>query len=227
MSNLAQEEADRFFNQQGHLASHPEDRFEDNQSSVHSLDNSDQQDATEKYPRADDGDDEDTLHNMTTTTTSTATYRLPSTLFDANTGPKGVIADAQSFNRAKKRSFRKTLASLTNNPFSTSSRSEKPPYLNKDNLSSDNSGSEQGESEDEEFMRQWRENRLRELTAGAMAGQRRHSPSKRIFGSFDEVDANGYLDAVEKVGRDVVVVVCIYDPEVRRSLRSYSLHCFL
>jgi hypothetical protein len=36
----------------------------------------------------------------------------------------------------------------------------------------------------------------------------------RVWGTFDDVDANGYLDAVEKVPDDAIVVVCIYDPLV-------------
>ena len=32
---------------------------------------------------------------------------------------------------------------------------------------------------------------------------------------MNKVDAVGYLDAIEKVAQDTVVVVCIYDEEVR------------
>lgn len=64
-------------------------------------------------------------------------------------------------------------------------------------------------------MEQWRQSRLRELGAGSsQRPQRRQSPSKRKWGFFKEVDASGYLDAVEKTASDTVVVVCIYDPEV-------------
>lgn len=45
-------------------------------------------------------------------------------------------------------------------------------------------------------------------------GKRRVSPNKKTYGRVDVVDANGYLDAVERVTSDTVVVVCIYDPEV-------------
>ena len=43
---------------------------------------------------------------------------------------------------------------------------------------------------------------------------RRQSPSKRRYGYVTTVDAIGYLDAVEKVAVDTIVVVCIYDEEV-------------
>ena len=75
-------------------------------------------------------------------------------------------------------------------------------------------GSEDG---DEEFMQKWRQSRMQELSEG----KRRISPNKRTYGRVDVVDANGYLDAVEKVTSDTVVVVCIYDLEVRSLLLSY------
>ena len=38
-----------------------------------------------------------------------------------------------------------------------------------------------------------------------------------MFGRLDTVDALGYLDAIEKVGRETVVVVFVYDHEVSQS----------
>lgn len=223
MSTLAQEEADRFFSQKEHATSHPEDQLEHERSSLRSSNGSEQQNNADTYEisEKDDDDDEDTLHNMTTTTT-TATYRLPTTRFDANTGPKGVIADAHSFNRAKKYSFRGTLATLTNNAFSYTSQQRKTSDSNKSNSLGEKSDGELGGSDDEDFMRQWRENRFQELANKGSASQRRSSPSKRVWGTFDDVDANGYLDAVEKVPDDTVVVVCIYDPEVRQATLAAS-----
>ena len=208
MSSLAQEEADRFFTEKSHHTSHPEDR--DDKDSLHSLDG-EKQDSAVQHPSVLADDDEDTLHAMSTTTTSTATYRLPTTLFDNNTGPKGVIADAQSFNRAKKYSFRKTLANISSHAFSSSS--QPPRKSSPDSDKENHSTSEHGSIDEEvDFMLQWRQNRLQELQSGNTLSQRRRSPSKRIWGTFDDVDANGYLDAVEKVPDDTVIVVCIYDP---------------
>lgn len=216
MSTLAQEEADRFFAQQEHYTSHPEDRLDHDGTSSKSSDSCTQKDLEDHYVSAEkDINDEDTLHKMTTATT-TATYRLPTTRFNANTGPKGVISDAQAFNQAKKSTFRSTLAAFANgahSAFSHSSQPRKTSDVNKENSLTDNSDNELGASDDEDFMRQWRENRLRELANAGSAVQRRQSPSKRIWGTFDDVDANGYLDAVEKVPPDAIVVVCIYDPQ--------------
>jgi hypothetical protein len=39
------------------------------------------------------------------------------------------------------------------------------------------------------------------------------------------VDAVGYLDAIEKVPSDQVVVVCIYDPEVSITLEREAKYC--
>ncbi|RAL64893.1 hypothetical protein DID88_001488 [Monilinia fructigena] len=76
------------------------------------------------------------------------------------------------------------------------------------------SGSEAGLSDDEEFLERWRQQRRVEIqNEGKDIRNRRTSPSVRRYGRFDEVDALGYLDAIEKVGRETIVVVFVYDPE--------------
>ena len=219
MSNLAQEEAAHFFRNQDQHTSHPEDLLDPDSHSISSAHSSEHNQTGTTDAHSDPGDDQDTLHTMTSLASSTVTYHLPRTHYDANTGPKGVITDAQSFNQAKKSSFRKTLSAFTNHAqlhFTPPSRGRKvSPLAPEDNSASPHPGStELGVSDEEDFMRQWRENRLQELSNKSSAAQRRQSPSKRSWGTFDEVDATGYLDAVEKVGGEVVVVVCIYDPEV-------------
>lgn len=67
-------------------------------------------------------------------------------------------------------------------------------------------------------MREWRQHRIQELTERNNASVRRKSPSQRTWGTVEDVDAVGYLDAIEKVKGDVIVVVCIYDPESITSL---------
>ena len=54
---------------------------------------------------------------------------------------------------------------------------------------------------------------MAELKAAA-ATTRRQSPSKRSYGRVEPVDANGYLDAIEKVSKDTVVVVVVYSDRV-------------
>ena len=209
MSHLAQDELDQYFNNHDHLRSHPEDLSRSDESDNEKTDYVTTQTVGDSDDD-DDDDEEDTQRNMATMTQTRTTYQLPSTLFDANTGPKGVIADAHSFERAKKRSFRRTLMDLTNGITLGSRSSHEKTNYNNDKLSSSvSSGTSEGD--DEKFMRQWREKRIQEMAAGTV---RRQSPSKRKYGNLDAVDAEGFLDAVEKVPADTVVVVCIYDPEV-------------
>jgi Phosducin len=143
-------------------------------------------------------------------------YYVPSLRFEANTGPKGVIADAQAFEHAKRSrrfSFARKHKTTSSTPISVPRTfREKDEYEEKSSA----------DSEDEGFMARWRQGRLREMQTKAV-GQRRASPSKRIYGSLVTVDAEGYLDAIEKVHRDTVVVVYIYDDMVSRYLFSPCL----
>lgn len=125
-------------------------------------------------------------------------------MYDANTGPKGVIADAQAFERARKSSFRRTLLSAAGFP---QHDPLPPPQAAGDNPSS-------GSEDDDDFMRKWRVSRMQELQTLDAGQGRRGGPRRRMYGFVEDVDAGGYLDAIEKVAADVVVVVCIYDPEV-------------
>jgi hypothetical protein len=150
----------------------------------------------------------------------TATYTIPNPRFDANTGPKGVIADAQAFERARKSTFRKSFVSGTSvaDRSHASSRSVTDAATLLHN--SDGSASDLDEDDEDKFMRQWRQWRMQQLQ-----GQkgRRPSPWRKYYGSVDTVDAVGYLDAIEKVPSDQVVVVCLYDPEVCHSLLALEV----
>ncbi|RMZ87927.1 hypothetical protein DV736_g4854, partial [Chaetothyriales sp. CBS 134916] len=230
MSDLAREEADRFFSTKDHLTSHPEDQL-NNASDIDS-DHADEKDKDEhdSDPGTDD-DDLDTTANMVTTSHARTTYHLPATASHANTGPKGVIADAQNFERARQSTFRSKLTNLTQHIPSYNKRetwagpgpwaAEKHKQKQNNKTDASSAGSEGSPSEDEsgsEFMKTWRRNRLQELSkmANTHGGQqqqqqRRVSPSRRTWGVVQDVDAAGYLDAIEKVPKDEVVVVMIYD----------------
>ncbi|ESZ96357.1 phosducin [Sclerotinia borealis F-4128] len=130
--------------------------------------------------------------------------KLPHRDFDSGrtTGVKGVIADARSFEEAKKTGgWRNKLRGNT---------------ITKATFRKDGSSGEEGErSDDEEFLERWRQQRRVQMqqSEGKDVRNRRTSPSVRRYGRFDEVDALGYLDAIEKVGRETIVVVFVYDPE--------------
>lgn len=199
MSSQAQDEFDALYNNQNKLArTHPEDT-----STTSSSDN-DSTTLRSVY------DDEETFASM-----PSATYHIPrNTDFTANTGPKGVIADARSFEMAKKRSLRQT--------FQAFSSGQSPPLFGKSKKPAFDFSREKSASpdisldeEEDEFMRTWRANRLDELAHMSHSLRtRRHSPSQRRYGSLVTVDPLGYLDAVEKVCAETIVVVLIYDDEV-------------
>ena len=218
MADLAREEADRYFSHRDHPTSHPEDRDDD---SRHSSDQHTEPAFDQSDPGTDNDDD-----NMVTKTSTRPAYHIPTQTHYANTGPKGVIADAQSFQRAKQTTFRQRIASfgrnLTGNKpaestTATTGKSDKIKHSSrspKSTTSDSDSLSLSDDEADSEFMKTWRANRLQELSQSQSqySSQRRQSPSQRTWGTFVEVDANGYLDAIEKASEDSVVVVMIHDP---------------
>ncbi|TGZ80516.1 thioredoxin-like protein [Ascodesmis nigricans] len=122
-----------------------------------------------------------------------------------NTGVKGVIADARSFASAKALSSRNEKASPDSTPTVISN-------MHFSQRCSDDSG-----DDDEAFVRSWRKHRNAESRQREKSTTRRKSPSKRKYGAVEEVDAAGYLDAVEKVGPETIVVVTIYNGENQES----------
>ena len=214
MSSAAQDEFDALFHsQKTDSRRHPED-------AVQSSDPSDSSSNIDVTLNSDFGD-ADTLTSNTATMPS-ATYHIPQgTTFDANTGPKGVIADAQSFDKARKRIFRSTLRARSNGQSPAARPAREVSAASREKSSSPELSADDDE---DEFMRTWRESRMNELRTGEHDTRtRRLSPSKRKYGSMETVDALGYLDAVEKVPRDTVVVVCIYDHEVYRIRHPFLL----
>lgn len=138
---------------------------------------------------------------------------LPPASFDSgrSTGVKGVIADARSYEAARKTRFRDAVRTARRSVFGAGETTRL--RRGSDSESDGDSGSD---ADEEAFLREWRESRRREMESEARGAvrNRRTSPSVRLFGRYDEVDALGYLDAIEKVGRETVVVVFVYDDEV-------------
>lgn len=122
---------------------------------------------------------------------------------------KGVIADAHSFESARRN---KQLSQRTQEN-TTNYVGYSPPQADSSRINSRGSSDESADDDDEDFVRTWRKNRMQELQK-ASTQTRRRSPSKRKYGTVEEVDAAGYLDAIEKVSSETVVVVTIYDEEV-------------
>lgn len=137
--------------------------------------------------------------------------KLPPAAFDSgrSTGVKGVIADARAYEEARQGKWRTRVRAARRSVFGMGDAAKR-------------SGSNSGESDDdfdqdeESFLQQWRETRRQQLEQEAQNGirNRRTSPSLRMWGRFDSVDALGYLDAIEKVGRETTVAVFVYDHQV-------------
>jgi hypothetical protein len=202
----AQEEFNQLVNNnRDKFSSHPEDHHHHDRSSSPDFSDSSQPRNLRQRRVLDSEDEDENPDDMVSSRSNN--YHIPNTVFDANTGPKGVIADAQAFERARKKSFRRTLlnaAGFNGNDDTFGKTRDNTPLKPVDS----SSGSEDDE---ERFMHKWRVSRMQELQH---RGNRRPSPRGRRWGSVETVDAAGYLDAIEKVTPDTVVVVCIYDPSV-------------
>ena len=197
MSTAAQDEFDLLYNsnQPTHFKGHPDDRSQS--------DSSDNDSVTLN-------DDLRTSSSNHSPVMPTATYLPTTTQFDANTGPKGVIADARSFEIAKKRTFRQTLYHLSSGL--TNGTTPNKEWRNGSKSPTPDASTDE---EEDDFMRTWRANRLNELASmNQEIRTRRQSPTQRTYGSLVTVDPLGYLDAVEKVPSYTTVVVLIYDDEV-------------
>ncbi|KAI3399841.1 hypothetical protein diail_5351 [Diaporthe ilicicola] len=183
---------------------HPEDRAEvARERDLQARDNSDEEEESYRAAKVDAA-----MRMSTYDTRSTADLMLPPASFDSGraTGVKGVIADARNYENARRSKWSEKMRSARRSVIEFASVKS----------NSDKSDSEQSGAEDEEsFLRQWRESRRRELESQdrSTVRNRRTSPSSRMYGRFEEVDALGYLDAIEKVSRETTVVVFVYDHE--------------
>jgi hypothetical protein len=186
----AQQEFNELIRDKDRDSRHPEDRRDD--SDLDDLDDA----GPDYYPEKPDTDDElDLPQDM-----RSSNYYLPSIRSDAQTGPKGVIADAHSYEQARKQARRFTW------------KKNSPPTTYHATAYHDEKAGSDVDSEDG-FMQQWRENRLRELqTVGQRIRSRTTSPTGRTYGKLQTVDGAGYLEAIDpKNAGNTVVVVLIYD----------------
>lgn len=147
-------------------------------------------------------------------------YYIPKTRSEANTGPKGVIADAQAFEQARRahRSVTSLAQQQAPERYTSASRgqSDKPSRPLQQHARTGSwlaEADEEDESDDDDFMTRWRQTRLQELNRqrGVHGYIGRRSPSAPRYGSLVGVDAEGYLDAVEQTKSDTIVCVLIYD----------------
>lgn len=204
----AQDEFNELMRDKERRTQHPDDDDSDDARSFLNL-SDDDDDATPVGSTA-DPDDYAPRASM-----SSARHTIPLTRYEANTGPKGVISDAQNF-RDSRRSHRISMRSNSNLPSSQAPGGVSPPQvpISEEKISESDEDLDDWD-DDSAFMKKWRKSRLRELQNGA-TDSKLHSreKSRRLWGGLTTVDGNGYLDALERSPRDGVVVVFIYDDYV-------------
>ncbi|KAK5119106.1 hypothetical protein LTR62_000317 [Meristemomyces frigidus] len=205
----AQDEFNELMRSKEKRSGHPED---DNSDARSFLNLSEDEDATPPASHAASDDDEPR------SSLSQARHTIPLTRYNANTGPKGVISDAQHFRDSRRQhrdSIRSpsTLATHVQNGLSLDDQVHAEKRAAEE-AGRENNGGEEDEGLDDNFMKRWRDSRLRELQhRGGHNAPRMHNrmPSRRMWGSLTAVDGEGYLDAVDKSPADTVVIVYIYD----------------
>lgn len=203
----AQSEFDDLMRDKDVRRNHPEDDDDDARSFLNLSDDDDEEDDDATPPASNFDPDEAPPRPSA----SFSRNSIPLTRYDANTGPKGVISDAQNF-RESRRVHRTSMRSNSTLPSQVAS-SNSVPVSEKLNESDE----EDDDEEDRDFMHQWRRSRMRELRSGARESKMHHRRrSTRAWGGLTTVDGNGYLDAVDRSPPDTVVVVYIYDDYVRR-----------
>lgn len=207
--STAQDEFNELMRDKDRKTGHPEDDGLDGQSFLNLSDSE-----NENTPSASAVDVDEALSRQNI---GQARTTIPLTRYEANTGPKGVIADAQNF-RDSRRLHRVSMRAGPNLSFWPLSR------LEQEALSSEKIDDEDADSEDVEdhdFMQKWRMSRLKELQSGAHDGKIYNRQRKsRMWGGLSTVDGNGYLNAVDNAPADTVVVVYIYDDEVSCQYRQ-------
>lgn len=198
--SAAQEEFKELMRDKSRRTRHPDDDNDDDGRSFLNLSDDD-----ESEPSSSRYSDMDAPRPSMSSARST----IPMKRYGANTGPKGVISDAQDF-RDSRRSQRMSMRNSPNLVANTQ------PMSMKERTSAEKVEEEDDEDlEDDDFMQTWRQGRLREMQNGPRESyMHKNGQQRRLFGGLTTVDGDGYLDAVDNSGPDTVVVVYIFDDYV-------------
>ena len=221
-STAAQDEFNALFNKSSYNTgkSHPEDaRSSTPRANGHGSDTSRSPSPAQSFLNLED-DDEDTAEDLAVKAMR-GTYYIPRATRQANTGPKGVIADAQAFEQARRQA--QSVRSVAQRPRQSysQSNSRSPPAMVEDEKSSEE------DEDDERFLESWRQKRLLELNQKSVSGMLGRG-GKKVYGHLQRVDAEGFLNAVEGSPADTVVIVLIHDHSVCiPSLGILSRHAIL
>lgn len=195
--SAAQNEFNELMRDKSHRRRHPEDEDDDDAHSFLNI--------------SDDDFDDSPPSPAPEALTPRPSMSIPTRRYGANTGPKGVISDAQNF-RDSRRSQRSSMTSTRPTKQSSRSSSRQVPEStideDDDDLDDDGPG-------DQGFMARWRQSRIREMQSGPRDSKMHlNGRSRNTYGGMTAVDGEGYLDAVDNSGPDTVVVVYIYDEYV-------------
>jgi len=228
-STTAQDEYDHMFRTQNTRQNHPSDDSDSDNSSDFSSDDAENAASLQEsaYP------------SVPTHSSSRSRAYLPNQRSYNNTGPKGVIADAQAFREAE-RAHRASLSLAGSTATAVNTHAQ--PYV--ENLSLNDSahggdaslkdedddddgaglGAEADEGlevEESEFMRVWREQRLVELRGKSVIASNAAADrwgmgrsAKLVYEGLTQVDGEGFLEVVDGSPRGVVVVVFVWDDRV-------------
>jgi hypothetical protein len=239
-ATAASDEYNDLFRDRSRLTSHPSDEHDDNDDARSFLNLSSDGDSDHTPPASHHEDDNVPIPRASS---SFARNTIPTTRYAANTGPKGVISDAQNFRDSRRSRRTSTQSTATLQQSYKQQRRRTPPTFT--TSSNGPSGSAGGCSEklaedsdedqladdggDDEFMREWRQSRLREMqNGGRIRGSARAGASEMVglprrtglWGGVATVDGMGFLEAVDQSPEGTVVVVYIYDDYV--SLRLFA-----
>lgn len=252
MSTPAQEEYNRLIlkNAQESVRNHPSDNADaqsflnlsEDEDNINTPRNRNLQ--SSRHENNNDDDDEDTFPPRPSYSTTRSTTTIPHTRYEANTGPKGVISDAQNFRDARRDKRISLSQQQQQRPLTEAGKlGQRLGELNFGEKEAAARGLESlglGQEDqdeyldegDEGFMREWRMRRLREMQEASSGGAGlegrflgggggRRGGSGRRFGALSTVDGEGYLEAVDGSGEGTVVVVCIYDDMVSCAFPEY------
>ncbi|KAF4553836.1 Hypothetical protein D9617_6g095690 [Elsinoe fawcettii] len=209
-TTAAQDEFNSLFADKTRISQHPSDSPLDRSDAASFLEDDS---ASDRTPPA-------SVHTITNN--ARAKYTVPSARHQSNTGPKGVITDAQAYRAAARARTSEGMsrASFTAQREADVARTQ--PYVTglQEVKVLEEEEEESDVEDDEVFMESWRRERLRELQnhngrrigSGGSPGGRGGS-RKRGYGGLVPVDGTGFLEAVDGSGRDTVVVVYIYDDQ--------------
>ena len=216
MASEAQNEFNELMRDKQRRTQHPEDDDDDARSFLNLSD-----DDEDRTPPASHLDPDDDAAALPRASTSSARHTIPLTRYGANTGPKGVISDAQNF-RDSRRMHRMSMRSNATLPQRAAPDTLPGAAVGEKHFSDPDEEDEEllDDEDDHDFMSQWRQSRLRELqNVGHESRMHQRARSGRFWGSLTTVDGQGYLDALEKSGQDTVVAVYIYDDYVSFTLQ--------